>query len=97
MMRIQAYTGETINIKLVVENLDTLVDAIAKFAVRGRDGEMISKDCTIDGNALLVTLEPSETMIAGSYTYEFRIKIGTEVDSLIIDKLIINESVIKEV
>ena len=37
-MRIQAYTGETINIKLVVENLETLVDAIAKFAVRGRDG-----------------------------------------------------------
>ena len=96
-MRIQAYTGETINIKLVVENLETLDDAIAKFAVRGRDGEMVNKDCTIDDNALLVTLEPSETMIAGRYTYEFRIKIGTEVDSLIIDKLIINESVIKEV
>lgn len=96
-MVIQAYTGETINIKLTVSNLESLEGAIAKFALKGRNGEMVNKDCTIEDNALLVTLEPSETMIAGSYTYEFRIKIGTEVDSLIIDKLIINESVIKEV
>jgi hypothetical protein len=63
MMRIQAYTGETINIKLVVENLDTLVDAIGKFAVRGRDGEMVNKDCTIDDNALLIRMIMRHTRI----------------------------------
>ncbi len=96
-MRIQAYTGETINIKLVIENLEVLDGVVAKFAVKGRDGTLISKDCRIEDNALLVTLDPGETMMAGSYRYEFRIRVGNEVDSLIVDSLVINESVIKEV
>lgn len=96
-MVIQAYTGETINIKLTVSNLESLEGAIAKFALKDKDGTVIEKDCVIEDNSLLVTLNPEETMQAGSYKYEFRIKIGNEVDSLILDRLFINESVIKEV
>lgn len=96
-MIIQAYTGETINIKLTVTNLESLEDAIAKFALKSRSGNVVEKDCDIQGNSLLVTLDPAETMVPGSYKYEFRIKIGNEVDSLIIDRLYINDSIIKEV
>ncbi len=95
-MTIYAYTGETINIKLTVSNLETLEGAIAKFAIVNSTGKT-EKDCEIQGNNLLVTLSPEETMKASSYKYEFRIRIGDEVDSLIIGRLYISESVIKEV
>lgn len=85
-MNISAYTGETIKIETtVLDALGSAADltgAVARFSFALADGtgEVVSKDCTVTGNVLSITLQPADTQISGSYYYEFRILLNGEED-----------------
>ena len=94
---IWAYRGETIPIEVTVYDADgnpvTNID-LAKFAYR--QGEVKEhKQCTIDGAVVSVLFSESETLsMDGSYTYEIRVKLGDEVESMVIGRLTIEAGVI---
>lgn len=102
------FTGETIKIEAsVFDSSDDPIDlqgSIAKFAMkriypRGlTDDEVIVKDVVIGGasnNVLSITLDSSETLIAGRYKYEFRILLNAEEKSVDQGTIVLEESIIK--
>ena len=95
-MIIEAYTGETVIIELAVTNALNLTGAICRFSLKGKGTELL-KTPTIVGNVLSVRLESNETLVAGKYRYEFRVKIGNDVDSLMFDQLLLKDANIMEV
>ena len=100
---ITAFTGETIRIRLTVYaedgSLEDLTGVVARFAMRknGATTNVIEKACTVDGSDLVVNLSSSETATSGNYSYEFRIRLDGETDSLIIGNLTLNRSLLIEI
>lgn len=99
-MKIDRFTGETIKLETSVMNTDgtaaNLTGVVAKFAYRLKeDRTPIIKECVVTSNKLSITLLPSETLVAGEYEYEFRIKLNGEEDSIDQGTITLTESLIK--
>ena len=90
-------TGESIRIGHMVSNVVDLNDATVTFGFINLDtGEVIVKTPTINGNILDVTLDSSDTMIAGAYKYEFWVIIDQMADCVQEGYIVLNESKMKE-
>lgn len=100
MSTIKIYSGETLKLECKVydetRTAAILTGATAKFAYKleTATGEPKIKDCTITNNSLFVTLLSTETLVRGTYNYEFRVKLGVDVDSLVTGKIIIIDSLL---
>ena len=97
---IAAFTGETVRIRLTVYaedgSLEDLTGFVARFSIRKNvtTNNALEKTCTVEGSDLVVNLSSTETATAGNYTYEFRIRLDGETDSLIIGNLTLNRSLL---
>jgi len=80
---IERYTGEHIKIEREVLNSEgepaNLTGATASVSLyRPLRNKSIIKNCTITGNVISVLLTPTDTLISGSYDYEFKLKLNGE-------------------
>lgn len=96
---IEKIVGETVKIERTVLNSlgenAVLTGATAKFAMHSRFGNVeINKTCTIVGSVISVTLTPSDTAIAGTYDYEFKVKLNGEYDSVEQGELVLTKTLI---
>ena len=79
--------GETVKIETSVLDVDgevaDLSGATVVFALKRKGVDtVVTKVPTITGNKLSITLNTSDTSIVGEYSYEFRMKLNSEEDSL---------------
>jgi len=89
-------TGETIPLNCIVSNVADLSTAQAvKFGMKNQHGiQVLEKTPVVNLNVLSVVLESSETLVPGTYTFEFRIKIDDYVESVACDTLILDRCVL---
>lgn len=98
-MKLEYKTGETIPIELTIDNVVDLTGAIIKFVMRSRSTPSVTltKPVAITGNVASVRLDSTDTLVSGYYDYEFRMKLGEDTRCLVYDKLILRDTILKEV
>ena len=94
---IRAYTGETVKFESDAYESGVLDTAVAKFAMKNQETGVIvvEKDCSIVDDKITVKLDSDETVVAGKYMCEIRIKVNDETDSVLYQRLILTDAIMK--